>query len=92
MFYCTPLGYINITCFTDAMVVEGDGRPAWMKTLHQTATNWLQMLPQELPVSYSLALNPDATKTFFLDFHVFYIHDMVSKVRKKTNDGDVEEY
>ncbi|XP_028159308.1 dynein heavy chain, cytoplasmic isoform X5 [Ostrinia furnacalis] len=32
-----------------AMVVEGDGRPAWMKTLHATATNWLQLLPQELP-------------------------------------------
>ncbi|CAB3253573.1 unnamed protein product [Arctia plantaginis] len=30
----------------DSMV---DGRPAWMKTLHQTATKWLQMLPQQLP-------------------------------------------
>lgn len=36
---------------TDAIVVEGDGRPAWMKTLHQTATSWLKLLPQELPVS-----------------------------------------
>ncbi|XP_060804539.1 dynein heavy chain, cytoplasmic isoform X3 [Amyelois transitella] len=32
-----------------AMVVEGDGRPAWMKTLHQTATTWLELLPKELP-------------------------------------------
>ncbi|XP_075979872.1 dynein heavy chain, cytoplasmic isoform X3 [Anticarsia gemmatalis] len=31
---------------SDSMV---DGRPAWMKTLHQTATNWLQLLPQQLP-------------------------------------------
>ncbi|XP_052742503.1 dynein heavy chain, cytoplasmic isoform X1 [Bicyclus anynana] len=33
----------------NSMVVEGDGRPAWMKTLHQTSTSWLQLLPQELP-------------------------------------------
>ncbi|XP_053612057.1 dynein heavy chain, cytoplasmic isoform X5 [Plodia interpunctella] len=32
-----------------AIVVEGDGRPAWMKTLHQTASNWLELLPKELP-------------------------------------------
>lgn len=31
-----------------SIVVLGDGRPAWMKTLHQTATNWLQLLPPEL--------------------------------------------
>ncbi|CAH1637358.1 unnamed protein product [Spodoptera littoralis] len=30
----------------DSMVA---GRPAWMKTLHATATNWLQLLPQQLP-------------------------------------------
>nr|XP_049702532.1 dynein heavy chain, cytoplasmic isoform X3 [Helicoverpa armigera] len=30
----------------DSMVA---GRPAWMKTLHSTATNWLQLLPQQLP-------------------------------------------
>ncbi|XP_050563737.1 dynein heavy chain, cytoplasmic isoform X3 [Spodoptera frugiperda] len=30
----------------DSMVA---GRPAWMKTLHATATNWLQLLPKELP-------------------------------------------
>ncbi|XP_013181616.1 PREDICTED: dynein heavy chain, cytoplasmic-like, partial [Papilio xuthus] len=33
----------------NAIVVVGDGRPAWMKTLHQTATAWLQLLPKELP-------------------------------------------
>ncbi|XP_047532350.1 dynein heavy chain, cytoplasmic isoform X1 [Vanessa atalanta] len=32
-----------------AVVVEGDGRPAWMKVLHQTSTSWLKLLPQELP-------------------------------------------
>ncbi|XP_041980502.1 dynein heavy chain, cytoplasmic isoform X3 [Aricia agestis] len=32
-----------------SIVVVGDGRPAWMKILQQTATNWLQILPQELP-------------------------------------------
>ncbi|XP_072938013.1 dynein heavy chain, cytoplasmic isoform X3 [Epargyreus clarus] len=32
-----------------SIVVEGDGRPAWMKTLHQSATNWLQLFPKELP-------------------------------------------
>lgn len=32
-----------------SLVIEGDGRPAWMKTLHQTASNWLQLLPEELP-------------------------------------------
>ncbi|XP_026741142.1 dynein heavy chain, cytoplasmic isoform X1 [Trichoplusia ni] len=31
---------------SDSMV---DGRPAWMKTLHSTATNWLQLLPKQLP-------------------------------------------
>ncbi|CAG4965564.1 unnamed protein product [Parnassius apollo] len=33
----------------NAAVVIGDGRPAWMKSLHQTATAWLQLFPQELP-------------------------------------------
>ncbi|VVD02388.1 unnamed protein product [Leptidea sinapis] len=32
-----------------SIVVEGDGRPAWMKTLHHTATAWLHVLPKELP-------------------------------------------
>ncbi|XP_077296363.1 dynein heavy chain, cytoplasmic isoform X2 [Arctopsyche grandis] len=29
--------------------VLGDGRPAWMKTLHQSATIWLDLLPKNLP-------------------------------------------
>ncbi|OWR44117.1 dynein heavy chain [Danaus plexippus plexippus] len=33
----------------NSIVVEGDGRPAWMKILHETATSWLQLLPKELP-------------------------------------------
>ncbi|GBP97609.1 Dynein heavy chain, cytoplasmic [Eumeta japonica] len=33
----------------NSIVVVGDGRPAWMKTLHHTASNWLQLLPHELP-------------------------------------------
>ncbi|CAH0758045.1 unnamed protein product [Diatraea saccharalis] len=43
------LAYNAATQDDHSIVVEGDGRPAWMKTLHQTATNWLQLLPQELP-------------------------------------------
>lgn len=27
-----------------------DGRPAWMRTLHNSATTWLQLLPQNLQV------------------------------------------
>ena len=25
-----------------------DGRPAWMRTLHNTASNWLHLIPQTL--------------------------------------------
>lgn len=25
-----------------------DGRPAWMRTLHTTASNWLHLIPQTL--------------------------------------------
>lgn len=28
-----------------------DGRPSWMKTLHNSATTWLQLLPKSLQVS-----------------------------------------
>jgi len=28
---------------------EGDGRPLWMRTLHNSATTWLQLLPKSLP-------------------------------------------
>lgn len=27
-----------------------DGRPAWMRTLHNSATTWLQLLPQSLQI------------------------------------------
>lgn len=27
-----------------------DGRPSWMKTLHNSASTWLQLLPQSLQV------------------------------------------
>lgn len=27
---------------------SSDGRPAWMRTLHTTASNWLQLIPQTL--------------------------------------------
>ncbi|XP_037874257.1 dynein heavy chain, cytoplasmic isoform X1 [Bombyx mori] len=44
------LAYSAATQDNDASsVVLGDGRPAWMKILHQTAANWLQLLPKELP-------------------------------------------
>lgn len=29
---------------------EGDGRPSWMKTLHNSATTWLQLLPKNLAI------------------------------------------
>lgn len=34
------------------MPVEGagDGRPAWMRTLHNSATTWLELLPRNLQV------------------------------------------
>jgi dynein heavy chain 1 len=28
---------------------EGDGRPSWMRLLHNSATTWLQLLPKTLP-------------------------------------------
>ncbi|XP_013140288.1 PREDICTED: dynein heavy chain, cytoplasmic [Papilio polytes] len=43
------LAYNAVQDDPNAIVVVGDGRPAWMKTLHQTATAWLQLLPKELP-------------------------------------------
>ena len=29
---------------------KSDGRPAWMRTLHNSATTWLQLLPKSLQV------------------------------------------
>jgi dynein heavy chain 1 len=29
---------------------EGDGRPSWMRTLHNSAFTWLQLLPKSLQV------------------------------------------
>lgn len=31
-----------------------DGRPAWMRTLFNSATTWLELLPTNLPVSISV--------------------------------------
>jgi hypothetical protein len=31
-------------------VQEGDGRPSWMRTLHNSASTWLQLLPKSLQV------------------------------------------
>lgn len=33
-----------------------DGRPSWMKTLHNSATTWLQLLPKSLQVRCSYFL------------------------------------
>lgn len=33
----------------DQVVKEADGRPSWMRTLHSSATTWLQLLPKSLP-------------------------------------------
>lgn len=30
--------------------VQTDGRPSWMKTLHNSALTWLQLLPKSLQV------------------------------------------
>lgn len=32
----------------DSNVCAADGRPAWMRTLHNSTTTWLQLLPQSL--------------------------------------------
>lgn len=44
--------YILIKGIPAELSVLGDGRPAWMKTLHQSATIWLDLLPKTLPVLY----------------------------------------
>lgn len=31
-----------------------DGRPSWMKTLHNSALTWLQLLPKSLQVKFRL--------------------------------------
>jgi dynein heavy chain 1 len=36
---------------------EGDGRPSWMRTLHNSASTWLQLLPKSLQVSHSRGMN-----------------------------------
>lgn len=36
---------------------QSDGRPSWMKTLHNSALTWLQLLPKSLQVTYFLFLH-----------------------------------
>lgn len=33
-----------------ASAAVSDGRPSWMKTLHNSAVTWLQLLPKSLQV------------------------------------------
>lgn len=33
---------------------QDDGRPMWMRTLHNSATTWLQLLPTSLQVCFNL--------------------------------------
>lgn len=49
-----------------SIVIEGDGRPAWMKSLHQTATGWLQLLPEELPTLRRTVENIKVIQTNYL--------------------------
>lgn len=50
---------------------QGDGRPSWMITLHNSASTWLQLLPRSLVVKFIYNL-------FFLlicfEFLYIYIH------------------
>lgn len=42
-----------------------DGRPSWMKTLHNSATTWLQLLPESLQVCFVLILYCDNSRRTF---------------------------
>jgi dynein heavy chain 1 len=50
---------------TDSETNE-DGRPSWMKTLHNSATTWLQLLPQSLQVNAVLRnYSPWTTELYY---------------------------
>ncbi|XP_054005626.1 dynein heavy chain, cytoplasmic isoform X1 [Hylaeus anthracinus] len=43
------LAYSNEESLNTPREAEGDGRPSWMRTLHNSASTWLQLLPKNLP-------------------------------------------
>ncbi|KOC68078.1 Dynein heavy chain, cytoplasmic [Habropoda laboriosa] len=43
------LAYSNEESLDTPIEAEADGRPSWMRTLHNSASTWLQLLPKNLP-------------------------------------------
>lgn len=43
------LAYSNEESLVTPREAEADGRPSWMRTLHNSASTWLQLLPKNLP-------------------------------------------
>lgn len=44
------LAYSNEESLDMPREAETDGRPSWMRTLHNSASTWLQLLPKNLPI------------------------------------------
>ncbi|XP_058810234.1 dynein heavy chain, cytoplasmic isoform X2 [Phymastichus coffea] len=44
------LAYCNDESLDSHREADSDGRPTWMKTLHNSATTWLQLLPKSLVI------------------------------------------
>ncbi|XP_044006814.1 dynein heavy chain, cytoplasmic isoform X3 [Aphidius gifuensis] len=44
------LAYSNDESLTTPREAEGDGRPSWMRVLHNSASTWLQLLPKNLQI------------------------------------------
>ena len=40
----------NYNIFFRSRSISNDARPAWMRTLHTTATNWLAMVPEVIKI------------------------------------------
>ena len=38
--------YVFIFVYRSDSLISSDARPAWMRTLHTTASNWLAMVPE----------------------------------------------
>lgn len=43
--YCAFVYIPTVSIYSDSKEEKGDGRPAWMKTLNTTSTEWLSLLP-----------------------------------------------
>lgn len=44
------LAYSNDESLDIQREADADGRPSWMKTLHNSASTWIQLLPKSLPI------------------------------------------